>query len=226
MLRIFSYLSRPLMWVKGVLYDLGDILRRVHNEAGMELEIVNPQADELILDAACGTGMSSLPLINRGSTVVGVDICAPFLHRFKAKICGNGSKTNLLLADVAHLPLRDGMFDKTICFDALHHIQTGAWKTVNEFLRILKSDAKIVFRDILKDRKGFHFYRLIDLTDFYYQEDMKLQESNPQKSYRRTYFSGKEYVGLLERIGFSNVRVVNDMQFLKFGTLYFVVARK
>jgi len=60
-----------------------------------------------LLDVACGTGLSSLPMLDRGFRVTGCDISPAMLNLARAKI---GGRARLLVADMRALPAL-GEFD-------------------------------------------------------------------------------------------------------------------
>jgi SAM-dependent methyltransferase len=66
-----------------------------------------------MLDVACGTGKSFLPLVRRGYEVTACDISPEMLERARAKT--NGA-TKLMVADMRALP-RLGEFDFVTCLD-------------------------------------------------------------------------------------------------------------
>jgi ubiquinone/menaquinone biosynthesis C-methylase UbiE len=60
-----------------------------------------------LLDVACGTGFSFIPLLERGWRVTGCDISAAMIEAARAKI---GERAELVLADMRELPVL-GAFD-------------------------------------------------------------------------------------------------------------------
>jgi SAM-dependent methyltransferase len=66
-----------------------------------------------LLDVACGTGKSFLPLLRRGWQVTGCDISESMLERARAKV---GDRARLELADMRSLPVF-GSFDLVLCLD-------------------------------------------------------------------------------------------------------------
>ncbi|MCK4374918.1 MAG: class I SAM-dependent methyltransferase [Candidatus Brocadiae bacterium] len=67
-----------------------------------------------ILDAACGTGLSMLPWLQRGYRVVGADVSEPMLERCGGRLRQAGYNVELLRQDLLHLePGR--AFDAAIC---------------------------------------------------------------------------------------------------------------
>jgi SAM-dependent methyltransferase len=75
-----------------------------------------------LLDVACGTGKSFLPLLERGYDVVGCDLSPAMLARAAAK----APRARLVLADMRRLE-RLGEFDLVTCLDdSLNYVLTRA----------------------------------------------------------------------------------------------------
>lgn len=90
---------------------------------------------ETILDAGCGTGLSSYLLSQKKQKVVGIDLSELFLERGRRSY----SNRNLLLAaaDILHLPFRDGAFDwvgSYLVVEFLPDVQKG----LEEMIRVLR----------------------------------------------------------------------------------------
>jgi SAM-dependent methyltransferase len=66
-----------------------------------------------VLDAACGTGSSFVPLLERGYEVVGCDISPAMVDRARAR--ANGA-ADVVVADLRELPWRE-RFDLVTCVD-------------------------------------------------------------------------------------------------------------
>lgn len=60
-----------------------------------------------LLDVACGTGLSFIPLLERGWEVTGCDISVPMIEAARAKV---GDRAELVVADMRELPVL-GEFD-------------------------------------------------------------------------------------------------------------------
>lgn len=70
-----------------------------------------------MLDVGCGKGSKLLkPIRSSLSYAVGVDVYLPRLSEAR------GFYDDVILADVCHLPVRDGSFDATTSFDVLDHL--------------------------------------------------------------------------------------------------------
>ncbi len=77
-----------------------------------ELERLGLQGDRL-LDVACGTGKSFIPMLERGWKVTACDISAAMVELARAKV---GEAAELSVADMRELP-RFGDFDLVWCLD-------------------------------------------------------------------------------------------------------------
>jgi SAM-dependent methyltransferase len=97
-----------------------------------------------LLDAACGTGNTMLPMLERGYEVTGVDISEAMLAQARRK---TGGRARLLAADVRDLP-EIGRFDLVWCLgDALNYLDTSAelTATLSSFRRNLAPGGVVVF---------------------------------------------------------------------------------
>ena len=78
-----------------------------------------------IVDLCCGTGKSSAPLIERGMTVIGMDVSREMLRIYRKKAV-DSSNPILIHADASHPPLRTGSCDALSMIGGLHHIPDRA----------------------------------------------------------------------------------------------------
>jgi ubiquinone/menaquinone biosynthesis C-methylase UbiE len=95
------------------------------------LDIASPQAR--ILDVGTGTGRVSIPLLQRGANLVGVDLSAKMLRRLQEKF----QQALLAQADAAQLPFPTNHFDALLTIHVMHVV--GQWRdALREFRRVLK----------------------------------------------------------------------------------------
>lgn len=76
-----------------------------------------------VLDAGCGTGRALPALraaVGPAGTVLGADLTPQMLAA--ARQAGRGAQGTLLLADVARLPLRDGVLDAVFAAGLIAHL--------------------------------------------------------------------------------------------------------
>ena len=94
-----AYTDHPLFerWITGI-----EALARGHGLAGRRL-----------LDAGCGTGKSSEPMLRLGYDVTGCDASQAMLDRARERV---GDRARLVLADLTDLPVL-GRFDLAFCLN-------------------------------------------------------------------------------------------------------------
>ena len=80
------------------------------------------------LDLACGTGLVTLPLAQRGFHVTGVDHSPAMMEiaRQKVDAAGLQDRVELLEGDIRSLPFDDGSFDVVVCRGVIHHLDDEA----------------------------------------------------------------------------------------------------
>lgn len=98
-----------------------------------------PKETLLCLDAGCGTGLSTMALCARCTTVVAVDYSLESLKILQRK----GLKDVIAVqADLTALPFKDSAFDACVCANTLQHFRPdGAQdRAVAELGRVTKED--------------------------------------------------------------------------------------
>jgi ubiquinone/menaquinone biosynthesis C-methylase UbiE len=78
-----------------------------------------------VIDLCCGTGKSSAPLLDRGLTVVGIDVSREMLRIYRAK-WPDVRNPVLIHADASRPPLRPGSCPAVSMVGGLHHIPDRA----------------------------------------------------------------------------------------------------
>jgi SAM-dependent methyltransferase len=105
-----------------------DDLTRDHDHAGwtalLEARAVEAGLDgSRLLDVACGTGNTMLPMLDRGWDVTGVDVSGSMLAQARRK---TGGRARLAAGDMRDLPVL-GEFDLVWCLgDALNYLDSRA----------------------------------------------------------------------------------------------------
>lgn len=98
--------------------------------------------NKLLLDAGAGTLRFSLEAVKRGARqVVAIDVERDMLKRGieKAESLTMGSKIDVILADVRHLPFLDDTFDDVIAIELFQHIPENRRLFLEETHRVLRS---------------------------------------------------------------------------------------
>lgn len=106
------------------------------------LALLPDVAGKAVLDAACGPGKYAEILLDRGASVVGLDLSPTMIKLAQERNQGKGS---FLVHDLT-APLTmcaDASFDVVLCALALHYIQDWTL-TIHEFYRVLKPNGTLV----------------------------------------------------------------------------------
>lgn len=90
----------------------------------------------LVLDAGCGTAQLSVPLLETGHEVVGVDVSEAMLARARAKV-RPGWQARFEVGDVRKMDFPDAHFDATVVSKLFQHVPS--WElAVDEIRRVTK----------------------------------------------------------------------------------------
>ena len=108
-------------------------------ELELILKLLQLQAGEHILDAGCGSGIFTVPLLERGSRITGLDLSLPMLERARRRLPGQ----SFLAADMCALPFADGTFDKAVSITALEFIENGK-QALAELFRVTRPGGLVV----------------------------------------------------------------------------------
>jgi SAM-dependent methyltransferase len=110
---------------------------------GAAARALAPRAGEVVLDAACGTGLTARACARPGLRVVAVDLSMASLARLK----GVGLPgVYPVRADLAALPFAAGTFDRVLCGNALQQIPGGDLRRacVGELARVARPGGRVV----------------------------------------------------------------------------------
>ncbi|MGB1238822.1 MAG: class I SAM-dependent methyltransferase [Pseudomonadales bacterium] len=91
---------------------IGQVIKEV--ELDLLLAHLSPKAGESILDAGCGSGLFSPPIVESGATLTGLDISRPMLQAAKRRL----PQQQFCVADMLALPFDDNHFDKSVSVTA------------------------------------------------------------------------------------------------------------
>lgn len=97
--------------------------------------------DGWVLDAGGGTGRVSHPLRGLVGRLVVCDLSMPMLKRAKAK-----GRLFPVQCHIEQLPFPDGVFDRVLVVDALHHFCDGM-QSIGELLRVLRKGGRMVIEE-------------------------------------------------------------------------------
>ncbi len=108
-------------------YLLPHLGRRQRFEHRVELDAVldalRCTPEDRVLDAGCGVGAITRPLIERGASVVGVDFSGARLRYLQERLSPTQRERVLLaVADINHLPLVSPQFTRIVCTQVMQHL--------------------------------------------------------------------------------------------------------
>jgi ubiquinone/menaquinone biosynthesis C-methylase UbiE len=111
-------------------------------ELEVVLQVLEPLAGKLILDAGCGRGRFVKRLVPLGAVMHGVDLTATFIA--SARI--NVPDATFTRGSLSALPFRSGTFDAVYCVEALEHLPDTD-SAIREMARVLKPGGKLLVID-------------------------------------------------------------------------------
>ncbi|MBN3561056.1 class I SAM-dependent methyltransferase [Aliamphritea spongicola] len=135
MSQLFDAMPDP--YEQWFLTPLGAVIKQL--ELDLIMQLVQPQPGEHILDAGCGSGIFTEPLVTAGASITGIDVSRPMLEWAEKRL----PEQQFLAADICDLPFADGHFDKTVSITALEFIE-DAQRAMDEMWRVTKPGGLMV----------------------------------------------------------------------------------
>ncbi len=102
---------------------------------------LNIEPGSEVLDVGTGTGILIPFLFEKSGHIVALDFAEEMLRQAQAK--GFHGNVDYLHADVANLPLRDNIFDVTVCYSSFPHFQDKA-VALAEINRVTKRGGRLL----------------------------------------------------------------------------------
>lgn len=100
----------------------------------------------LVLDVGCGTGRHSFASALKGHETIGVDFSKNMLKvaNEKKSVSTSSNILHFVLADAAHMPFRNSLFDYILYIATLHNLPSHLlrMKSLREINRVLKAEGK------------------------------------------------------------------------------------
>lgn len=128
---------------------------------------------ELVLDIGMGTGNSSIPFLEMGCRVIGIEPSIKMLEKSKEKIkkWAGLFSVNLIEDPFLHIPFNNETFDIVISAYAIHHINDiDKQKAIKEMRRVSKPNGRIAIADTMfkdESHKSLALSQNNDLEDEY-----------------------------------------------------------
>lgn len=122
---------------------LDDSIELLHDFA-VALRLLEPERGDLIADLGAGGGWCSDLLQRLNRTSIAIDISLEMLRVCRQR--ETRTPIRAAAADLEKLPFLDGVFDKAICLNALHHVPSMS-AAVSEIARVLSPKGVAVFSE-------------------------------------------------------------------------------
>ena len=121
-------------WMAG---DFGVVAKTITNGAEQFVSRLKIPAGARVLDVACGTGNTAIPMARGGAVVTGVDIAANLIVQARERAAAEGVAVTFDEGDAEQLPYADGTFDAVVTmFGAMFAPRPGI--VASESARVLK----------------------------------------------------------------------------------------
>lgn len=116
------------------------LIRRLGNV----LPLLELKAGDVVLDIGVGYAWTTEWLMKMGIEPIGVDICRTYVDIGVGRM--GGKCPHLVIGDIENLPLKDGILNGVLCYDAFHHIPNRK-KAMGRFFKALKEYGNIVLAE-------------------------------------------------------------------------------
>ena len=142
-------------------------------------EYLDPKEFESILDVACGEGVLSLKVAEKGCEVSGIDVSENAIENAKRLAEREGISCEFKVGSAEDLPYPDEHFDKIICSSSLEHFKDDV-KALKEMHRVLKPRGKVVltadsFTYPISDELKEKHRKIAYVVNYYTRETLKEQ---------------------------------------------------
>lgn len=137
-------MAKKSFWdrVAGV-YDLFERAynRRCYDGTGLRVaqEI---EAEDIVLECACGTGSISKPVAEKCRKLIATDMSVSMMKRAR-KNCSDCGNVLFRKANILSVNVKDNTFDKVVAGNVIHLLDEP-YKAVDELLRVCKKGGKVI----------------------------------------------------------------------------------
>jgi len=111
------------------------------------IELCKLSGDEDVLDAGCGTGLTTLRIAEqyRGCSVYGIDLSVKMVEVARNEAAARGLEVDLRTGSITDLPYPDSTFDVVLTNIMFHHLDLFEKRqAVAEITRVLRPGARYV----------------------------------------------------------------------------------
>lgn len=115
-------------------------------------------AGKRVLEYGCGLGLETMTLVERGATVVGIDISEVAVAQARRRVGASAAgKISFVQADAEALQFGDGEFDIVCGTGILHHLDLD--RAMREVERVLRPGGRAVFYEPVGHNPLLNLYR-------------------------------------------------------------------
>ncbi len=114
---------------------------KTRNKTWDEVEEFIESTSGKTIDIGCGNGRHSKVAIDKGHDVVCLDASMNLLKITKSKL---KLKADYVRSGIKNMPFQNSTFDNAVYIAAIHHLEYGRVKSLEETKRILKTGGKLI----------------------------------------------------------------------------------
>jgi len=111
---------------------------------GIVQRVLELKKGEALLDSGCGYAWTTEWFHRAGVPVIGVDITRTYLDIALERL--GPSRPHLVVGDVEHLPLADGIFDAVLAYESFHHLPNRQ-RAMAAYDRVLGPGGRVVLAE-------------------------------------------------------------------------------
>ena len=135
---------------------LGSFVDEVETKTALDL--YQPQAGEIILDAGCGTGNFSIKLAQKGCMVTGIDISEEMLKKARCKAKNENLKIDFYKQNITDINFDNNVFDGVVSMATVEFVP-DLDKAYQEMKRVTKPGGKILIGTITRNSAWGKLYQ-------------------------------------------------------------------
>ncbi|MFN2358207.1 MAG: class I SAM-dependent methyltransferase [Desulfotignum sp.] len=138
-------------------------------EIKLIMDLLDLRSGQRLLDIGCGTGMSLVPLLDKGLSLTGIDPSVHMLDKAHERL---GTRVDLHRCVAEDLPFEDNAFDTALFFTTLEFTDRPA-KAIEEACRVAKDRVVIgvlnryALLNMYRRCKGFFFPNIYNNARFF-----------------------------------------------------------
>ncbi|NBC82337.1 MAG: methyltransferase domain-containing protein [Bacteroidetes bacterium] len=163
------------------------------------VEYAGIQADDKILDLACGKGATVLPAFHHlgpEGSIIGIDLAQEMIDYCRYEYLAL-QQAHFMVMDAENLVFPDNAFDKVICSFALFFFE-NLKATLQGIDRVLRSPGTFVFSTWAKQ---YHFEWLVEKMQEYLTDEPTISDVHNKNEETVNFYSKEGLQNLIEKAG-------------------------